>query len=65
MKTTLYLTLTLFTFVTLAFLPESFAQDTSPEYVVRIIYFLPKDRTVQPGIDAKLNEMIKSVMALN
>ena len=61
MKTTLYLTLTLFTFVTLAFLPESFAQDTSPEYVVRIIYFLPKDRTMQPDIDAKLNEMIKSV----
>ena len=28
---------------------------------MRIIYFLPKDRTAQPDVDAKLDEMIKDV----
>ena len=39
MKTTLCFILILFTFLTLAFVPNSFAQ----EYVVRVIYFHPND----------------------
>ena len=56
---TLYLTITLFIFVTLAFLPNSFAQDASPEYVVRIIYFIPNDREPDPKIDVKLDTLMK------
>ena len=59
MKTTLCFTLILLTFVTLAFVPNSFAQDTRP--VVRIIYFIPKDRTPQPDIAAKLDAQLKDV----
>lgn len=59
MKTTLYLIL--LTFATLAFVPNSFAQNTSPEYVVRVIYFYPNDVTPQPDIDAKLDELLKDM----
>ncbi len=59
MKTTLCLTLTLFIFVTLAFVPNSFAQDASPEYVVRAIYFVPNDREPDPDIDTKLDTLMK------
>ena len=61
MKTTLYFTLTLFALATLAFAPNTFAQDVSPEYVVRVIYFYPNDVTPQPDIDAKLDELLKDV----
>ncbi len=61
MKTTLSFTLTLLTFVTLAFVPNSFAQDTAPEYVVRAVYFVPKDREPDPNMDTKLDTMIKDV----
>ena len=64
MKTTLYLTLTLLTFTTLTSVPNSFAQDASPEYIVRTIYFLPKDGRPQPDIDAKLDRLIKGVQQL-
>ena len=56
---TLYLTITLFIFFTLAFLPNSFAQDASPEYVVRLIYFIPNDRQPDPKINTKLDALIK------
>ena len=59
MKTTLWLTLTLLTFMTLVFLPDSFAQVSSPEYVVRVIYFLPNDRQPKPDIDKMLDSQIK------
>ena len=59
MKTTLCLTLTLLTFVTIAFVPNSFAQDTDPEYVVRVIYFVPNDREPPPDIDTVLDTRIK------
>ena len=59
MKKTLCFILTLLTFVTLVFLPDSFAQVDSPEYVVRVIYFLPSDRTPQPDINEKLDKLIK------
>ena len=61
MKTTLCFTLTLLTFVTLAFVPNSFAQDESPEYVVRVIYFLPNDRKPDPDMDTKLDKLIKEL----
>ena len=59
MKTALCFILTLFTFVTFAFSPNSFAQD--PRSVVRLIYFLPSDRQPQPDIDIKLNTLIRDV----
>ena len=61
MKTALCFILTLFTFVTLAFMPNSFAEDTQPENVVRVIYFLPKDRQPQQDIDTQLDLLMKDV----
>ncbi|MDE0468937.1 MAG: leucine-rich repeat domain-containing protein [Candidatus Poribacteria bacterium] len=59
MKTKLYAVITLLAFVTLFALPNSFAQEVSPEYVVRVIYFLPSDRQLQPDINAKLDTLMK------
>ena len=53
MKTGLYFTLTLITFITLAFVPNAFAQE------VKVIYFIPNDRTAQPDIDSKLDLLLK------
>lgn len=61
MKTILCLTLTLLTFVTLAFVPNAFAQDDSPEYVVRQIYFHPNDLEPIEDIDATLDKWVKHV----
>ena len=62
MKTTLFFTLTLLTFVMRIFVPNSFAQEgTSPERMVRVVYFFPNDRQSQPDIDAKLDALIKDV----
>ncbi len=58
MKTNIF-TLTLLTLATLTFVSNSFAQDDSLEYVVRVIYFLPNDRESQPNIDTKLDSMMK------
>ena len=59
MNTTLCLILTLLTFVTLAFVPNSFAQDALPEYVVRAIYLIPNDQKTDPDIDSKLDTLMK------
>ena len=40
-----------------SFLPLSFAQDSRP--IVRLIYFLPRDRHPQPDIDEKMDALIK------
>ena len=56
-KTTLCITL--LTFVMLAFVPNSFAQENSPEYLVRVIYFIPNDRQPNPDIDKMLDTEIK------
>ena len=61
MKTTLCFTLILLTFVTIAFVPNSFAQDTDPEYVVRVIYFVPNDREPDPTMNEKLDTLIKDI----
>ena len=59
MKTTLCFTLTLLIFALLTFVPNSFAQDDSPEYVVRVTYFIPNDREPDPNMDEKLDTLIK------
>ena len=64
MKTTLCLTLTLLNFASLVFVWNSIAQETSPEYVVRVIYFIPNDRQTQPDIDAQLNTLMKEAQQL-
>ena len=43
----------------LSFVPLSFAQDARP--IVRLIYYLPSDRTPQPDIDEKMDRLIKGV----
>ena len=45
MKTTLYFTLSLITFATFAFAPNSFSQSHRP--LVQCIYFIPADSTTQ------------------
>ena len=61
MKTKHTLIFTLITFLTLSFLPNSFAQVDSSENVVRVIYFIPNDREPDPDIDEKLEILIKDV----
>ena len=59
MKTILYFTLTLVTFVMFAFVSNSFAEESRP--IVRLIYFLPNDRDPQSDIDTKMDELIRNV----
>ena len=59
MKTTKGFTSVLLMFVTLAFLSGSFAQETSPQFVVRIIYFVPNDREPRQNMDIQLVGLIK------
>ena len=59
MKPTLIYALALFTFVPLLFLPNSFAQNPSSEQMVQLIYFVPRDRQPQPGVNEKLDRVIK------
>ncbi len=61
MKTTPYFILTLLTFTMLAFLPNSFAQDDTSEYVVRVIYFYPNDIEPQESVPATLSSLVKDV----
>lgn len=61
MKTTLCLTFTLFALVTLMFVPNSFAQDESPEYVIRQIYFHPSDLVPLKNIDTTLDKWVDDV----
>ena len=61
MKNRRYLIFTLITFLMLSLVSNSFAQDESPEYVVRVIYFLPNDREADSDIDTKLDTLIKEV----
>ena len=60
MKTTLYFTLTLIAFVTLAFVPNSFAQSVSAEYVVRTIYFHPSDILPHENSISTLRSLVDS-----
>lgn len=64
MKTALSVILMLLTLVNLCFMSNSFAQNISPEYVVRVIYFFPNDREPQPDIDLLLNPFMKEIQQL-
>ena len=59
MKSTLIYILLLLMFVTLLFLPNSFAQNPPSEQMVQIIYFVPRDRQPQPGVNDKLDKVMK------
>ena len=54
----LFVTITVF----LTILLPIFAQESEPEkYIVRTVYFLPKDREPRQDIDAKIDKMLKRV----
>ena len=59
MKTRHYLIFTLITFVMFSLVSHGFSQANSPEYVVKTIYFYPKDAEPQFDIDAVLNAKMK------
>ena len=61
MKLTIFSTPLLITFVTLLFLPTSFAQGVPPENLVRLIYFLPRNHAPQRDMDTKMDTLIKDV----
>ena len=61
MKNRLNLTLTLITFVMFTLVSNSFAQDTSPLYVVRQIYFYPSDLQLSQDTDATLDKLVGRV----
>ena len=61
MKTTLCFTLTLLIFLTLAFVPNSFAQDDSPEYIIRQIFFYPSDLQPWRDVDITLDKLVGHV----
>ena len=53
------------TLITLTLLSLSFAQEATPQeaapekYIVRTVYFLPRDRNVRQGIDASIDKTVK------
>ena len=59
MKTKLYAVITLFLFVTLAVLPNSFAQEVLNQPSVRLVYLHPNDRPAQPDKYDQLRRLIK------
>lgn len=61
MKTRLCLIFIALTLITLPFARDSFAQDESPEYMVRAIYFYAKDIEPRPDVDARLDSLMKDV----
>ena len=61
MKMTLCFTLTLITFVMFTFMPNSFAQDDSPKYVIKQIYFHPSDLVPLQNMDATLDKWVEDV----
>ena len=59
MKTKLYFMITLLMFWVLSTLPNSFAQEVLSEPVVRLVYFLPKDRSARPERITAFQQLIK------
>ena len=59
MKTKLYSVTTLFAFVALVALPNSFAQEVLFQPSVRLVYFLPNDRPARPDRVSALRQLIK------
>ena len=52
------------TIVTFLFVSDTFAQDATPRPIVKLIYFLPKDRDPEPDINDKFETLIKDVQEL-
>ena len=47
--------------LTFTFLLPSFAQEgTQEEYIIKTVYFLPKNRDIRENIDTKINTMVES-----
>ena len=46
-------------FATLIFLPHTFAQGAVPENMVRLVYFLPNDRSIRPERVEAFRQLIK------
>ena len=61
MKTISVYLLVFLTFVTFVFLPNSFAQEETPEYVVRTVYFVPNDLLPDPNMEKDLDILMKRV----
>ena len=59
MKISILLSILAILSLTLACLPVSFAQNTAPENLVRLIYFLPSDRPARPDRIPALQQLIK------
>lgn len=59
MKKTRSCVLMLLTFMTLVALPKSFAQEALSQPSVRLVYFLPNDRSVRPDRMTALRQLIK------
>ncbi len=60
MKTCLFYIFTALCVMVFTFSQNAFAQG-SPRSIVRVIYFLPKNRHPQPNIDTKLDTLLKQV----
>ena len=59
MRTTLFFFLIIFSGIVCFFPQNGFAQEPMP--MVRLIYFIPNDRTPDPKIDTKMDMLIKEV----
>ena len=59
MKTLQYFTL--LTITTLMFFSISSVQDAEANFIVQIVYFVPKDRTPDPNMGTKMDSLIKEV----
>ena len=64
MKSKLFTLLFLLIIGPVLFLPNSFAQGTASNNMVRLVYFVPRNRQAQPDIDTKLDRLIRDVQAL-
>ena len=61
MKAKHFSVLLLFTFQFLLLIPNGFTQHPESGRMVRLIYFVPKDRTPQPDMSVKLDILMKGV----
>ena len=61
MKPTFCFTLTLLILITPTFVVDSYAENVTPQYVVRQIYFYPSDREPSDALEAKIDAMVKDI----
>ena len=63
MKITRCFMFALFTFAMFTFVANGFAQNTAPEHLVRLVYFVPSDRTAKPNIDTIWDKRIRKAQS--